>query len=183
MIILVFKLVVPILLGLLQTIQVNKLVQPNHVTFSDNHPNLHTANHYPSQVWHKLPWSDVEVVQEFHDEWMDGESKVTLESSLIEAHFPKQESTSFFPFTKKLNPDLLKESKPISKPKKDISSIAHSSLKAWKGLISLHPDDEGPNVAISPSASTGSSLDDNLISSSLDLTSNTTSLSPTISLN
>ena len=46
--------------------------------------NLHTANHYPPWVWHKLPRSNIEVVQEFHDEWMDEEPKATLKSSFIE---------------------------------------------------------------------------------------------------
>ena len=103
------KLVVPILLGLLQTVQVNELVQPDCVSLSDNHPYLHTTNHYPPRVWYKLPRSNIEVVQEFHDEWVDGELKATLKNSLVEAYFPRWEMTCFFPFLRKTNPNFLRE--------------------------------------------------------------------------
>ena len=51
---------------------------------------------------------------------MDGEPKTTPESSLVEAHFSKQEMTGFFPFSRKTNPDFLGELESISKPKKGV---------------------------------------------------------------
>ena len=61
------------------------------------------------------------MVQEFHDKWMDGKPKATLENSIIKAYFSRQESTGFFPFTRKSNPDLLEELKSIRKPEKGVS--------------------------------------------------------------
>ena len=64
-----------------------------------------------------MPQSDVEVVQEFHDEWMDVEPKATLESCPVEAHFSRLEMTGFFPFLRKMNLDFLGELEFVSKPK------------------------------------------------------------------
>ena len=61
------------------------------------------------------------MVEEFHDEWMDGEPKTTLESSLIEAHFSRREMVGFFPFSRKTNLDFLEELESIPKPKKGVS--------------------------------------------------------------
>ena len=52
---------------------------------------------------------------------MDGKPKATLENSIIKAYFSRQESTSFFPFTRKSNPDLLEELKSIRKPEKGVN--------------------------------------------------------------
>ena len=99
----------------------NKLIQPDRVPLKDDHPDLHIANHHPSRIWHKLPRSNIEVVQEFHDEWMDGKPKAALESSLIKAYFSRQEIISFFPFLRKTDPDFLRELESISKSKEDVS--------------------------------------------------------------
>ena len=61
------------------------------------------------------------MVQEFHDEWMDEEPKVTLKSNLVEAHFTRKKMTGFFPFSRKTNLDFLKELESISKPEKGVS--------------------------------------------------------------
>ena len=58
------------------------------------------------------------------------------------------------------------------------SSKPHTSLRAEKALTTL-----GPKAAVSSTISMGSSLDDNLVSSSLDLTSGITLRSPTKSSN
>ena len=52
---------------------------------------------------------------------MDGKPKATLENSIIKAYFSKQESTGFFPFTRKSNLDLLEELKSIRKPEKGVN--------------------------------------------------------------
>ena len=52
---------------------------------------------------------------------MDRKPKAALESSLIKAYFSRQEITSFFPFSRKTNPDFLRELESISKSKEGVS--------------------------------------------------------------
>ena len=61
------------------------------------------------------------MVQEFHDEWMNRELKTTLESSLVEAHFSRREMIGFFPFSRKTNPNFLRELESVPKPKQGVS--------------------------------------------------------------
>ena len=68
-----------------------------------------------------MPKSDVEMVYEFHDEWVDEEPKTTLESSLVEAHFSRREMTGILPLSRKTNLDFLRELEFVPKLKKGVN--------------------------------------------------------------
>ena len=81
------KLIITKLLGLFKTVKVDELVQCDHVPINNDCPNHHTTYDDPPLIWHKLPWGYVQVIKEFHYEWMDREPKATQENSLIKAKF------------------------------------------------------------------------------------------------
>lgn len=76
-------------------IQVNKLVQPDHIPIIDNHPYRHATNDDSLRVWHKLPRSYVQVMNGLRYERMNGEPKATQERNLIEAHFAMSKGIGF----------------------------------------------------------------------------------------
>lgn len=107
------ELIIPKPFWLFQTIQVNKLIQPNYIVVSHDCPNHHTIYDDPLWIWHKLPKNNVEVMEQFHYEGVDGKAKTTQEGNLIEAHLTMSEGTRFLTWSRKTNSSLFGKLKPI----------------------------------------------------------------------
>ena len=114
------KLIITKLLGLFKTVKVDELVQCDHVPINNDCPDHHTTYDDPPLIWHKLPWGYVQVIKEFHYEWMDREPKATQESSLIKAKFPMGKSTGLFTFLRETGFGSLGELKSIPKSEESI---------------------------------------------------------------
>ena len=72
------------------------------------------------------------MIQKLHNEEVDGKPKATLESGLIETHFPRQKMIGPFLSVKKTNPNPLKELEPIPKPGKGVKVQTTHLLEGMK---------------------------------------------------
>ena len=79
-----------------------------------------------------FPRRDVEMIQKLHNEQVDGKPKATLESGLIETHFPRQKMIGPFLSVRKTNPNPLKELEPIPKPGKGVKVQTTHLLEGMK---------------------------------------------------
>ena len=71
-------------------INVDKLTDFDHILVRSQ-LYLHTVDHDPPWIRHKLPRSDAQKTQQLYYERVDGEPKPVGKSFLIEAHFPRKE--------------------------------------------------------------------------------------------
>ena len=93
----------------------DKLIECNHVPICYGRLDHHTAYDDPPGIQHKLPWGDIQVINELHNEWMDGQSETTQECRFIKADFTMGKGTSLLTLPRKTSPRLVKELEPISK--------------------------------------------------------------------
>ena len=70
----------------------DELAHLNHIP-DGGQPYLHTVNHYPSRVRHKLPRSNAKMIQKLHDKRVDGEPKAITKGCLIKTYFTREKVT------------------------------------------------------------------------------------------
>lgn len=105
------------------------------------------------------------TMKKLHYERMHKEPKAAQKGSLVEANFAMGKGLSSFAFVRKTNPSFVGKLEPIPESKERIFVQTTWFVKSIEGL-----EDEGFEVAMSISISTGLSLDDKFVSISLDLT-------------
>ena len=68
----------------------------NHILDSGQ-PYLHTVDHYPPRIRHKLPRSNAKMIQKLHDKRVDEEPKATTKGRLIETYLARKKSDKLYP--------------------------------------------------------------------------------------
>ena len=71
----------------------DELAHLNHIP-NNGQPYLHTVNHYPPRVRHKLPRSNAKMIKKLHDKRVDGEPKATTKGHLIKTYLIRKKVTS-----------------------------------------------------------------------------------------
>ena len=71
------KFKIPIMGGRLQTVQVKKLIQGNHVSIMDRHPDRHTTNDRPPCVRDELTSCNIQSRKELHYKGLNWKMKAT----------------------------------------------------------------------------------------------------------
>ena len=71
------KFKIPVMGGSLQTVQVKKLIQGNHDSIMDRHPNRHTTNDRPTCIRDELARCNIQGRMEFHKKGINWKTKAT----------------------------------------------------------------------------------------------------------
>ena len=67
----------------------DELAHLNHIPDSGQ-PYLHTVDHYPPRIRHKLPRSNAKMIQKLHDKRVDEEPKATTKGCLIKTYLQEK---------------------------------------------------------------------------------------------
>ena len=115
-------------------VEVDELIECDHILVSYGHPNHHTAYDDSPRIRHKLPRGYVQVVEKLHYEWVDRKSEAAQERSLIKADLTMSEGTSLFALPKETNLGFFRELECIPEPIKSIYFQRTLFFKGVKGL-------------------------------------------------
>ena len=77
-------------------VQIQKLIQCYHVSFTGEHPDQHTTYNRPPGFGNELTRGNLEIMKKLHNEWVDGKAQTTQEIRFINAHFPMGKAKSLF---------------------------------------------------------------------------------------